>query len=219
MLAGLIGLSIITVLALLVPVISPFDPLNMNLARAYESPNLQHLFGLDENGLDLLSQVFYGSRISLFISLSVVLICLSVGLIIGSVSAYAGGMVDQVLMRLVDLVSAFPRFLLALAVLAFLGSSILNLILALCLSGWTGFARLVRGEVLHLKEEEYILSAKSQGASLRRVLCFHIWPNLLGILSVQVAFSLVAVVIAEAGLSFLGLGVPADIPSWGRLLK
>lgn len=219
MVVGLSGLCLITSLALLAPLISPLDLLNINLARAYESPNLQHLFGLDENGLDLFSQVLHGSRISLLISLSVVFICLGLGLLIGSISAYAGGMVDQILMRLVDLVSAFPRFLLALAVLAFLGSSLPNLILALCLSGWTGFARLVRGEVLHLKEEEYILSAHSQGAPLRRILYFHIWPNLLGILSVQVAFSLVAVVIAEAGLSFLGLGVPASIPSWGRLLS
>ena len=219
MLVGLIGLCFITSFALLAPFISPFDPLNINLASAYESPNLQHLFGLDENGLDLFSQVIHGSRISLLISFSVVLICLCLGLFIGSISAYVGGMVDQILMRLVDLVSAFPRFLLALAVLAFLGSSIFNLVLALCLSGWTGFARLVRGEVLHLKEEEYVLSAQSQGSSLGRILCFHIWPNLLGILSVQVAFSLVAVVIAEAGLSFLGLGVPASIPSWGRLLS
>ena len=219
MVLGLSGLCLITILALLAPVISPFDPLNINLAKAYQSPSFQHFFGLDENGLDLFSQVLYGSRISLLISVSVVSICLFLGLMAGSISAYAGGMVDQILMRLVDLVSAFPRFLLALAVLAFLGSSLPNLILALCLSGWTGFARLVRGEILHLKEEEYVLSARSYGTSAGRILCFHIWPNLLGILSVQVAFSLVAVVIAEAGLSFLGLGVPASIPSWGRLLS
>ena len=219
MLVGLSGLGVIISLALLAPFISPFDPLNIQLARAYETPNWLHLFGLDENGLDLFSQVLYGSRISLSISFSVVAICLSLGLLIGSISAYAGGIVDQILMRLVDLVSAFPRFLLALAVMAFLGSSMSNLILALCLSGWTGFARLVRGEVLHLKEEEYILSARSQGASLGRILYFHLWPNLLGILSVQAAFSLVAVVIAEAGLSFLGLGVPASISSWGKLLS
>ena len=219
MLMGLSGLCLIAILALLAPWISPFNPLDINLAKAYQSPSFQHVFGLDENGLDLFSQVLYGSRISLSISLSVVLICLCLGLLTGSISAYAGGMVDQILMRLVDLVSAFPRFLIALAVMAFLGSSISNLILALCLSGWTGFARLVRGEILHLKEEEYILSAKSHGASSSRILCFHIWPNILGILSVQAAFSLVAVVIAEAGLSFLGLGVPADTPSWGRLLS
>ena len=219
LLLGAIGFSFLLLSAGLAPWISPHDPLAFNLAKAYASPNLQHLFGLDGHGLDLFSQVLHGGRTSLFISLSVVWICLCIGLIIGSLSAYIGGMTDQVLMRTVDLVSAFPRFLLALAIMAFLGSSVYYLILALCLSGWTGFARLVRGEILHLKEEEYILSAKAGGLPEIRILCFHIWPNLLGLLAVQAAFSLAAVVISEAGLSFLGLGVPADTPSWGKLLS
>ena len=219
LLFGAIGFCFLLFSASLAPWISPYDPLAFNLAKAYTSPSLQYMFGLDGNGLDLFSQVLHGGRTSLFISLSVVWICLCTGLIIGSLSAYIGGMTDQVLMRTVDLVSAFPRFLLALAVMAFLGSSVYYLILALCLSGWTGFARLVRGEILHLKEEEYVLSAKAGGVSGVRILCFHIWPNLLGVLSVQTAFSLAAVVISEAGLSFLGLGVPADTPSWGKLLS
>ena len=119
----------------------------------------------------------------------VVLFSLLIGLIVGSISAWFGSFVDQVLMRLVDLVSAFPRFLLALALLAMLGSSVFNLILAMCLSGWAGFARLIRAEVLHLKKEEYVLSALSCGAHPLRVLVRHIWPNLLGLLLVQAAFS------------------------------
>ena len=216
---GLSCLCVILLCALLAPLIRPYDPLAMDLSRLLEAPTWSHPFGLDENGVDVFSQVLYGARVSLLVASVVVLVSLLTGLIIGSVSAWFGSFVDQVLMRLVDLVSAFPRFLLALALLAMLGSSVFNLILAMCLSGWAGFARLVRAEILHLKKEEYVLSALSYGAGPVRVLTCHIWPNLLGLLLVQAAFSLVAVVIAEAGLSFLGLGVPPEIPSWGRLLS
>jgi len=216
---GLISLSIILLIALFSPWIRPYNPLEMDLSRLLEPPSLKHPFGLDENGLDLLSQVLHGARISLLVAFTVVSISLVLGLIIGSISAWYGELLDQILMRVVDMMSAFPRFLLALAILAMLGSSVFNLILAMCVSGWAGFARLVRAEVLHLKKEEYILSALSYGSPPARILTLHIWPNLLGILLVQAAFSLVAVVIAEAGLSFLGLGVPPELPSWGRLLN
>ena len=218
-LIGLSGLGFILLCALLAPLIRPYNPLDMDLVRLLASPSWKHPFGLDENGVDVFSQVLYGARVSLLVASVVVFVSLLIGLIIGSVSAWFGSFVDQVLMRLVDLVSAFPRFLLALALLAMLGSSVFNLILAMCLSGWAGFARLVRAEVLHLKKEEYVLSSLSCGAHPMRILIRHIWPNLLGLLLVQAAFSLVAVVIAEAGLSFLGLGVPPETPSWGRLLS
>ena len=216
---GLIFLFFIVLFAVLAPLLRPYNPLEMNLSRLLELPSWQHPFGLDENGVDLLAQVLYGARVSLLVAGAVVFISLLMGLLVGSVSAWYGSIVDQILMRIVDLVSAFPRFLLALAVVAMMGSSVFNLILAMCISGWAGFARLVRGEILHLKKEEYVLSALSYGTGSLRVLVLHIWPNLLGLLLVQAAFSLVAVVIAEAGLSFLGLGVPPEIPSWGRLLS
>ena len=216
---GLSALSLILILALIAPFIRPYNPLEINLNRLLEGPSREHPFGLDENGGDLFSQVLYGARISLLISFTVVFISVLTGLILGSLSAWGGRTTDQILMRIVDMVSAFPRFLLALALLAMMGSSVFNLIMALCLSGWAGFARLVRAEILHLKKEDYVLSARSTGASGFRVLTRHIWPNLMGILLVQAAFSLVAVVIAEAGLSFLGLGVPSEIPSWGKLLS
>ena len=216
---GLIGLGLMVLSAVFAPVIWPYNPLEGDLSYSLEGPTLAHPFGLDENGLDLLSQVLYGARLSLSVAFSVVLVSLLIGLIVGSLSGWYGQLVDQFLMRVVDIVSAFPRFLLALALLAMLGASLFNLILALSLSGWAGFARLVRAEVLHLKKEEYVLSALSAGAGTGRVLVFHIWPNLIGVLMVQSALALVAVVIAEAGLSFLGLGVPPDIPSWGRLIS
>lgn len=218
-LIGLSSLGFIFLCAFLAPLIRPYNPLDIDLSRLLEAPSWGHPFGLDENGVDVFSQVLYGARVSLLVASVVVFVSLLTGLVVGSVSAWFGSFVDQILMRLVDLVSAFPRFLLALALLAMLGSSVFNLILAMCLSGWAGFARLVRAEILHLKKEEYVLSALSCGASPVRVLTCHIWPNLLGLLLVQAAFSLVAVVIAEAGLSFLGLGVPPEIPSWGRLLS
>ena len=213
------GLSFILLCAILSPIIRPYNPLEGDLKYGLKGPSLKHPFGLDENGLDLLSQVLYGARLSLLVAFSVVSLSLLIGLIVGSISGWFGRFVDQFLMRVVDMVSAFPRFLLALALLAMLGSSVFNLILALCISSWAGFARLVRAEVLHLKKEEYVLSALSAGATPIRALVFHIWPNLLGLLMVQSALALVAVVIAEAGLSFLGLGVPPDVPSWGRLIS
>ena len=217
-LGGLLSLGLIVLTAGLAPWFRPYDPLAMDLSHLLAGPSLKHPFGLDENGHDLLAQVLYGARVSIMVAFSVVTVNLLIGLVVGSISAWWGGVLDQILQRIVDLVSAFPRFLLALALLAMLGSSVWNLILAMCLSGWASFARLVRAEILHLKTEEYVLSAISYGASQIRVLVRHTWPNLLGLLLVQCAFSLVAVVIAEAGLSFFGLGIPTEIPSWGRLL-
>ena len=217
--AGLGFLSLIALGALLAPWLSAVSPLEMNLPLAFQVPSWQHPFGLDENGADIYSQVLYGARVSLLVALTVVFINLMVGALVGSFSGWAGGALDQVLMRGVDMVSAFPRFLLALAILAMMGTSVYHLILAMCLSGWSSFARLVRAEILHLKQEEYVLGALSYGAGSWRILIRHIWPNLLGPVWVQVAFSLAAVVVGEAGLSFLGLGLPPETPSWGRLLS
>ena len=198
---------------------APFWGLEMNMARAFEAPSWQHPFGLDENGVDVFKQALLGARISLIAAFSVVGINLGLGLAVGSFSAWRGGVVDQILMRVVDLVSAFPRFLLALAILAMLGAGLYHLIFAMCLSGWAGFARFIRGEIGYLKKEDYVLGALAYGAGGVRILIRHIWPNLWGAVLVQVMFSLAAVVIAEAGLSFLGLGLPAEVPSWGRLIS
>ena len=216
---GLFGLSLFVLIALLAPYLRPYDPLSLDISRLLEKPSWGHPFGLDDKGADLLSQVLYGARVSLLVGGIVVSVSLIIGLIIGSLSAWCGAFIDQFFMRLVDMVSAFPRFLLALALLAMLGQGLFNLILALCLSGWAGFARLIRAEILYLKKEEYVQSALSYGASPLRILVYHIWPNLMALLLVQAAFSLVAVVVAEAGLAFLGLGVPPEVPSWGRLLN
>lgn len=216
---GFILLCVLVLTAFIAPWVWPYDSLKMNLSQALQPPSFLHPFGLDENGMDVFTQVIHGARVSLIVASAVVLINLLVGLIVGSISALQGGIVDQMLMRLVDLVSAFPRFLLALAILAMLGSSLYHLIFAMCLSGWSSFARLVRAEILYLKKEDYVLGAWSYGASSIRVLVCHIWPNLLGLALVHIAFSLAAVMIGEAGLSFLGLGLPPEVPSWGRLIS
>lgn len=218
----IVGLGIVlfmATVALLAPWLAPQDPELMSLSQHLEAPSLAHPFGLDENGSDVLARVVYGARVSLGVAGSVISISALVGLLVGSLAGYYGGLVEQLLMRVVDMVYAFPSFLLALALVAVLGPSVRNLILALCLTSWTGFARLVRGEVLHLKEREYVQSARALGASHARILIMHIWPNLVALLIVQSTFAVAGTIIAESGLSFLGLGVPPMVPTWGNLLN
>lgn len=191
----------------------------INLNSKFQTPNFNNFFGTDETGADLFKKVLIGARVSLTISISVVFFSLIIGLLYGSVSGYTGGRVDQVMMRVLDLFYAFPGFLLALALVSVLGPSIKNLIFALTLTGWTGFARLIRGEILYLKEKDYIQAAKALGNNSIRTVTKYIWPNLFGVLLVQCTFSLAGTLIVESGLSFLGLGAPAHIPTWGTLLN
>ncbi len=216
---GLCVICSMIVTALLASHLAPFDPAEMSLANSLQPPSRTHLLGLDENGSDVLSRLIYGSRVSLGVALIVVLISVSIGLIVGSVAGYRGGWADHAIMRVVDMFLAFPGFLIALALVAMLGPSLTNLIFALSFTSWTGFARLVRGEILHLKEKEHVQAARAVGAGSLRVMVLHIWPNLLGLLIVQATFSMAGTIIAESGLSFLGLGVPPSLPTWGSLLS
>lgn len=195
------------------------SPTAMDLASRYASPSAEHIFGLDQNGADVFSQVAHGARISLRVAFTVVFICSAIGLIIGSIAGFFGGWIDQIVMRCLDMFYAFPGFLLALSLVAVLGPSIGNLIFAMCITGWTGYARLVRGEVLHLKQREYVTGALALGASQTRLLTRHIWPNLFGILVVQMTFGMSGTIITESGLSFLGLGAPPTVATWGSLLN
>jgi peptide/nickel transport system permease protein len=206
-------------LAIAAPWIAPFDPNEMHLPERLLAPSLLHLLGTDENGCDIFSRLLFGSRVSLIVATSVVLTSGIIGLLLGSIAGYFGGRVDFAVTRLIDMVYAFPGFLLALSLVAMMGPSLKNLILAMSLTGWAGFARLVRGEVLYLREKEYVLTARALGAGIPRQLCFHIWPNLFGIVVVHSTFALAGTIIAEAGLSFLGLGVPSSTPTWGALLN
>ncbi len=191
----------------------------MDLSRSFETPSWHHLFGLDEYGRDVFRQVLTGSRVSFVVSLSVVLISLFIGLTVGSLSGYFGNTLDVVLMRIVDMVYAFPNFLLAMSLMAVLGSSIFSLIMVMSLTTWASYARLVRGEVMHLKQKEFVLSVHTLGASFLRKMIKHIWPNIFPILTVQVTLTLAGVILTESGLSFLGIGISPDIPTWGTLLR
>lgn len=218
----LIGLSLIffmVVIAILAPVLSPQDPNIMSLSDRYQGPSWEHPFGLDENGSDVMAKVFYGARVSLTVSMSVVSLSVLVGLILGSLSGYFGGWWDGLVMRVIDMIQAFPNFLLALALVAVMGPSIRNVIIAMCLTGWSGFARLVRGEILYLKEKDYVASAQVIGASHWRTIILHIWPNLVGAIVVNASFAMAGAIIAESSLSFLGLGAPPTTPTWGALLN
>lgn len=216
---GFILTSIFILIALYSLNISYEEANQISLADKFHSPSFNFLMGTDESGADLFKKVAIGTRISLIISFSVVFISLIIGLIYGSFSGYIGGKTDAFLMRALDLFYSFPGFLLALALVCVLGPSIQNLILALSITGWTGFARLVRGEVLHIKEQDFIQAAHAIGCTPVRIVTSYIWPNLAGVLLVQCTFSLAGTLIVESGLSFLGLGAPAHIPTWGSLLN
>jgi peptide/nickel transport system permease protein len=215
---GFIVVSVL-IIAIFAPWIATTDPNVMSLEHRYEAPSAHHLFGLDQDGSDVFSKVVFGSRISFYVAISVVGICLMIGLIIGSIAGYMGGRADQIFMRIVDMLYAFPGFLLAISLVAVLGPSLHNLILAMCITGWATYARLVRAEVLHLKSKEYVQSARAVGANPIRIVIFHIWPNLVGPIVVQSSFAMAGTIIAESSLSFLGLGAPPTTPTWGALLN
>ncbi len=168
---------------------------------------------------DLLSRIIYGGRVSLLVGMATVTLSLTIGVAIGSFSGYFGGLVDQMLMRLVDILMAFPGILLAIAFTAVLGPGLDHVIVALCLIGWTGYARLVRGEILSLRERDFIHAARALGGRPKRIILRHLLPNLLPPLLIQATFGLAAAVVAEGSLSFLGLGVEPPTPSWGSMLN
>ena len=215
---GAFFVGVIVLTATLGPLLINVDPQVMSLSDRFSKPSALHPFGLDQNGSDVLSRVVFGARVSLTVSICVVGVSLLFGLVVGSLAGYRGGWFDLVLMRAVDMIYAFPGFLLALALVAVLGPSLLNVILAMCVTGWTGYARLVRAEVLHLREREYVQSARALGAHPLRQVIFHIWPNLASVLVVNATFGMAGAILTESGLSFLGLGAPASTPTWGALL-
>lgn len=208
------------IIALLAPWISFQDPQNMDLSLRYLTPSTQFWFGTDQNGSDIYSKIIYGSRVSFIVAISVVGLCTLIGLLVGSLAGYCGGTIDLIIMRFIDMIYSFPGFLLILSVASLLQSqSVWQLVAAMSLTGWASYARLVRGEVLHLKEKPYVQSAKSTGCSHFRILFNYIWPNLLGALIVQASFGMAVTILTESSLSFLGIGVPPHVPSWGALLN
>jgi len=217
--AGIAILALLALSALFAPVLAPHDPLSQNLDQDLIAHSREHPLGTDKLGRDILSRTLYGARISLLVGCATVTLSLTIGLAVGSLSGFFGGWVDQLLMRLVDILMAFPGILLAIAFSAVLGPGLDHVVLALCLIGWTGYARLVRGEILALREREFIHAARALGCRPRRIILRHLLPNLLAPLLIQATFGLAAAIVAEGSLSFLGLGVAPPTPSWGSMLN
>ena len=216
---GMMILALMLTAALFAPLLAPHDPAQQNLEQDLLTYSSSHPLGTDKLGRDILSRTIYGSRVSLSVGVATVTLSLVIGLTVGSLSGYAGGWVDQVFMRVVDILLAFPGILLAIGFTAVLGPGLHHVVLALCLIGWTGYARLVRGEILTLRERDFIQAAQALGCKPLRVVWVHLLPNLLPPLLIQATFGLAAAIIAEGSLSFLGLGVEPPTPSWGAMLN
>jgi peptide/nickel transport system permease protein len=217
-----VGIAIIATMAgaaLIGPIVSPWDPSAQILPLRLEGPSLQHPFGLDELGRDILARVLAGARISFAVGLTVVSISAVVGTILGAVAGYFGGLLDDAISRVVDTLLAFPGLLLSIALVAVLGPSLTNVLLALTVVGWVGYARLVRGQVLRAREFESEQAAKALGAGAARVLWRHVIPTALPSVVVQATLGMAGAIIGEAALSFLGLGVQPPTPSWGTMLN
>ena len=218
--AGVIMVIIFLICALFAPWIAPQDPASINLPLRLDLPSRSHWFGTDELGRDILSRTVYGARISMFVGSSVVLTSLTLGLVIGSIAGYYGGRIDRfVNVVLMNAFLSFPGILLAIAFVAFRGPGIFNLVLALSLGGWVGYARLVRGQVLAAREREFVEAARALGASDLRIIVRHILPNIIQPVIVQAAIGMAGAILAEATMSFLGLGVPPPTASWGTMLN
>ena len=219
-----VGGGVIVLLLAAVALAAPllFDPdavREQSLERRLEAPSTAHPLGMDELGRDVLARVAFGARASLLAAVAVVSVSVSVGMLLGGFAGYRGGGVDDLLMRVVDMLLAFPGVLLAIALVAVLGPSLAHAILALCLIGWVGFARLVRGLALKIRELEFVQAARAAGASDARILLRHVLPQTLGSLAIQASLAMAGVILAEASLSFLGLGIQPPSPSWGSMLK
>jgi len=217
---GVVLVLVFVACALFAPWLAPRDPAYIDLPARLQASSHAHWLGTDELGRDILSRVIYGARISMLVGSSVVVASLAIGLVIGSIAGYYGGRVDRVVNVVVmNAFLSFPGILLAIAFVAFLGPGIFNLILALSIGGWVGYARLVRAQVLAVKEREFVEAARALGASDLRIVVRHILPNIIQPVIVQAAIGMAGAVLAEATMSFLGLGVPPPIASWGSMLN
>lgn len=205
--------------AVAAPWVAPYDPSSQQLPLRLERPSLGHPFGLDELGRDIFSRVLTGARISLLVGLTVVSISSLVGIFMGSIAGYFGGWLDDVIGRTIDVLLAFPGILLAIALVAVLGPSLTNVVMALSLIGWVGYARLVRGQVLKAREFEFVQAARALGAGTTRILFRHVIPTTMPAVLVQATLGMAGSILAEASLSFLGLGVQPPTPSWGTMLN
>jgi peptide/nickel transport system permease protein len=217
---GLVIVAILFIVALFAPWIATHDVGATNLSLRYLPPSSQYFFGTDSTGRDIFSRVVFGAQISLKVGIVVVAVSAVVGTLLGALAGYYGGWIDRIISGYVfNVFLAFPGLLLAIAMVAFLGAGLNKLIFALCIIGWVGYARLIRGQVLKVREYDFVQAARALGASDARILLIHILPNAIQPLIVQASLGMAGAVLSEASLSFLGLGVPPPAPSWGVMIE
>lgn len=217
-LGGLLFIIVILAFAAFAPLVAPYDPTYIDTKSILEAPSGTHLFGTDTLGRDIFSRIIYGSRISLAIGFIAVGIAVVIGIIFGSIAGYYGGRVDSVLMRFVDIMLCFPTFFLILAVIAVLEPSIVNIMVVIGATSWMGVARLVRAEVLTLKERDYVTASRVMGASDAWIIARHLIPNAIAPVLVSATLGIGGAILTESALSFLGIGVQPPTPSWGNIL-
>jgi len=219
---AMLGLAIVifmTFLAVFAPLLTPYDYFSQNLYSANQRPSREHLLGLDQYGRDLLTRVLYGARISMTVAYASTLLILIIGVIYGGVAGYFGGRVDNVLMRIADILSGVPSMLYLILLMVVLGPGLVTIIIAMGISSWIGMARMVRAEVMKLKNQEFVMAARALGVSNRKILTKHLLPNSMGTIIVNLTFAVPGAIFAEAFLSFIGLGVSAPQASWGVLVS
>ena len=215
---GLVILTILVLVAVLAPIIAPANPYKMDLTNSLQPPGTQNLLGTDKLGRDVFSRIIYGSRISLTVGFIVQGIALLVGVTLGAISGYFGGLIDNIIMRIVDVVIAFPFLILAIAIVAIVGPSLTNMMLVLGGVVWINYARLIRGMFLSLKEEEFVVAARVVGAKDGRIILKHVLPGTLGVIIVQATFGIASAILAASALSFLGMGAQPPSAEWGAML-
>ena len=220
--ASMLGLLIIALLIFMgvfADVLAPYDPYKADFASVRQPPSANHLMGTDKQGRDILSRIIHGARVSLAVGFLSQLLVATVGILAGAMAGYYGGNVDSIIMRLTDVFYAFPTFLFLIILMAAFGRGFINLLVALAFTAWVGLARLVRGQMLQIKQREFIEAARSLGASDARIIGRHLIPNLLGPIIVSFSFGIPGAILAETGLSFLGIGLVPPTPSWGIMLN
>lgn len=217
---GIVVVAVLVLVAIFAPLVATHDPATTNLLNRYAAPSAAHWFGTDATGRDVFSRVVYGTRISLQVGLTVVIVSAIVGTVIGAIAGYYGGWADRIISGyLVNVFLAFPGLLLAIALVAFLGAGLGKLIFALTIIGWVGYARVIRAQVLKVREYDFVQAARALGAGDMRILFVHVLPNAIQPLIVQASLGMAGAVLSEASLSFLGLGVPPPASSWGVMLE
>ena len=216
---GLLMMTIFVCLALFAPLLSRYPPNDIDLRARSEPPSAEHWFGTDRTGRDIWARTLYGGRVSLSVGLVAVSVSAIIGIVVGCVSGYAGGWIDMILMRITDTVQTFPSLVIIIVLVAIVGPSVYNTMFAIGILGWPGMARIVRSEVLSLREQPFVLAARCLGIPTSAIIFRHILPNTISSLAVAVTFAVASAILQEAALSFLGLGVQLPTASWGNMLQ